>query len=67
VAVAEFDLVAFAVRLFAIQRGHGYCADPQFIFPILSPIVLEGTLREPCADIDFQTHALPFVLRGLML
>lgn len=64
--VAEFDLVVFAVRLFAIQREHGYYADPQFVFPILSLIVLEGTLRGMCPDVDFQTEAIPFVLRGLM-
>lgn len=64
--IGEFDLVSFAVRLFAIQRRHGYYADPQFVFPILSLIVMEGTLREACPDVEFQTEALPFVLRGLM-
>ena len=64
--VADFDLVAFAVRLFALQREHGFYADPQFVFPILSLIVLEGTLRGLCPDVDFQIEALPFVLRGLM-
>jgi ubiquinone biosynthesis protein len=66
VSVADFDLVGFAVRLFAIQRRHGFYADPQFVFPLLSLIVLEGTLRAFCPDIDFQLEALPFVLRGLM-
>ncbi len=64
--VAEFNLVDFAVRLFDIQRSHGYFADPQFVFPILSLIVLEGTLRSACPDVDFQIEAIPFVLRGLM-
>lgn len=64
--IAEFDLVSFAVRLFAIQRKHGYYADPHFVFPILSLIVMEGTLREACPEVDFQMEALPFVLRGLM-
>lgn len=64
--VAEFNLVDFAVRLFDIQRRHGYYAEPQFVFPILSLIVLEGSLREACPDLDFQTEAIPFVLRGLM-
>jgi ubiquinone biosynthesis protein len=66
VTVAEFDLVGFAVQLFALQRRHGYYADPQFVFPILSLIVLEGTLREVCPDVDFQLEGLPFALRGLM-
>lgn len=64
--VADFDLVRFAVRLFAAQRAHGYRADPEFTFPILSLVVLEGTLRQVCPDVDFQREALPFVLRGLM-
>ncbi|MFG3442771.1 ABC1 kinase family protein [Nonomuraea sp. NPDC047897] len=64
--IGEFDLLDFAVRLFAVQREHGYYADPQFVFPILSLIVMEGTLREACPEVDFQTEALPFVLRGLM-
>jgi ubiquinone biosynthesis protein len=66
VPVAEFDLVGFAVRLFTLQRAHGFHADPQFVFPILSLIVLEGTLRGVCPEVDFQIEALPFVLRGLM-
>lgn len=66
VQVADFDLVGFAVRLFALQREHGYFADPEFVFPILSLIVLEGTLRGLCPDVEFQLEALPFVLRGLM-
>lgn len=64
--VAEFNLVEFATRLFDIQRAHGYYADPRFVFPILSLVVLEGTLRGACPDVDFQTEAIPFVLRGLM-
>jgi len=63
---AVYDLVGFAARLFAVQRQHGFYADPRFVFPILSLIVLEGTLRETCPEIAFQTEALPFVLRGLM-
>jgi len=66
VAVADFDLVTFAVTLFRLQRAHGYYADPQFAFPILSLLVLEGTLRQLCPDLDFQIEALPYVLRGLM-
>jgi len=49
--VAEFDLVSFAVRLFAAQRANGLYADPQFVFPLLSLIVLEGTARRWCPEI----------------
>lgn len=65
-SVGDFDLVGFTIRLFAIQREHGFYADPQFVFPVLSLIVLEGSLRTACPDVDFQLEALPFVLRGLM-
>jgi ubiquinone biosynthesis protein len=65
-SVGDFDLVGFTIRLFAIQREHGLYADPQFVFPVLSLIVLEGSLRAACRDVDFQMEALPFVLRGLM-
>ncbi|MFD4673308.1 ABC1 kinase family protein [Lentzea sp. NPDC058450] len=66
-SVADFDLVPFTVKLFALQREHGLSADPRFVFPILALVVLEGTLREVCPDVDFQTEALPFVLRGMMI
>ncbi|MFD9963671.1 ABC1 kinase family protein [Amycolatopsis sp. NPDC058986] len=63
---AEFDLVSFATRLFDIQRRHGFYADPQFVFPILSLLVLEGTVREFHPDVDFQREAEPFLVTALM-
>ena len=45
--------------------AHGLYADPQFVFPILSLIVLEGTARDVCPDVDFQAEAVPFVLLAL--
>lgn len=65
VAAVEFDLVSFAVALFDIQRIHGFHADPQFVFPILALVVLEGTIRAVAPDVDFQSVAMPYVLRGL--
>ncbi|ADU11302.1 ABC-1 domain-containing protein [Micromonospora sp. L5] len=65
VAAADFDLVSFAASLFAIQRSRGLYADPQFVFPILALLVLEGSVRELAPDIDFQAEAVPYVLRGL--
>jgi ubiquinone biosynthesis protein len=64
--VDDFDLVGFAARLFHLQRHHGFTADPQFVFPILALLVLEGTLKRLCPDVNFQREALPYVLRGLM-
>ncbi|GAA4526198.1 ABC1 kinase family protein [Amycolatopsis samaneae] len=62
----EFDLVSFATRLFDLQRRHGFHADPQFVFPILSLLVLEGTVREFHPDVDFQREAEPFLVTALM-
>jgi ubiquinone biosynthesis protein len=65
-AVSDFDLVYFAARLFDLQQRYGFAADPQFVFPILALLVLEGTLKRLCPDVNFQREALPYVLRGLM-
>ena len=66
VRAADFDLVDFAARLFDIQRRYGLYADPQFVFPILSLVVLEGTIREFAPDLDFQSEAVPFLVRGTL-
>ncbi|MBB1158305.1 ABC1 kinase family protein [Amycolatopsis dendrobii] len=65
-SAADFDLVSFAARLFDLQRGHGLHADPQFVFPILSLLVLEGTVREFHPDVDFQREARPMLVTALM-
>ncbi|GAA5115562.1 ABC1 kinase family protein [Haloechinothrix salitolerans] len=66
VAAAEFDLIHFATSLFDIQRRYNLYADPQFVFPILSLLVLEGAMRDFAPDIDFQDEAIPF-LAGAMI
>ncbi|OKK06627.1 hypothetical protein AMK26_11575 [Streptomyces sp. CB03234] len=66
VTTATFDLMDFAVRLFALQRRHGLYADPQFVFPILSLLVLEGTVRSLGPDLDFQAVAKPYLMIALM-
>jgi ubiquinone biosynthesis protein len=62
---AEFDLVSFATRLFDLQRRYGFYADPQFVFPILSLLVLEGAVREFHPKVDFQQAAKPFLAIAL--
>ncbi|WP_158895176.1 ABC1 kinase family protein [Amycolatopsis anabasis] len=62
---AEFDLVSFATALFDVQRRYGFAADPQFVFPILSLLVLEGTVREFHPGVDFQRVAKPFLVSAL--
>lgn len=66
VSAGAFDLVNFATRLFDIQRRYGLYADPQFVFPILSLLVLEGTVRDFAPDIDFQAEAMPFLIQGTL-
>ncbi|MFC8914493.1 ABC1 kinase family protein [Streptomyces sp. NPDC057116] len=63
---ATFDLMDFAVRLFALQRRHGLYADPQFVFPILSLLVLEGTVRSLGPHLDFRAVARPYLTIALM-
>jgi len=66
VRAADFDLVSFASRLFDIQRGYGLYADPQFVFPILSLLVLEGSVRNLYPDADFQREAMPFLTAAVL-
>ncbi|MFE9749001.1 ABC1 kinase family protein [Saccharothrix saharensis] len=61
----EFDLISFATTLFDVQRRHGFYADPQFVFPILSLLVLEGTVREFHPEVDFQREAKPLLVAAL--
>lgn len=65
VAAQEFDLVDFATKLFTIQRRHALYADPKFIFPLLSLLVLEGTVRAFSPQVDFQSVAQPYLLDAM--
>jgi ubiquinone biosynthesis protein len=61
----EFSLIAFATEMFDLQRRFGIHAAPELIFPLLSLLVIEGTIRELDPDIDFQQTARPVLMRGL--
>lgn len=61
----EFSLIAFATEMFDLQRGHGIHAAPELIFPLLSLLVIEGTIRDLDPDVDFQRAARPVLMRGL--
>lgn len=61
VAAKDFDLVSFAASLFDIQRRHGLYAAPEFVFPLLSLLVLEGTVRAFAPQVDFQKEAGPYI------
>ncbi|GAA1798505.1 hypothetical protein GCM10009682_20090 [Luedemannella flava] len=61
----QFELLDFSVRLFDIQRRFGLYADPQFVFPLLGLLVLEGAIREYHPTADFQGLALPHLMRAM--
>jgi ubiquinone biosynthesis protein len=63
----EFHLATFAGRLFALQREHGILAAPEFVFPLLSLLVLEGMINDFDTTVDFQAVAVPTLLRTLYL
>ncbi|MBW4722020.1 ABC1 kinase family protein [Saccharothrix obliqua] len=61
----EFSLVSFAAEMFDLQRGHGVHAAPELIFPLLSLLVIEGTIRDLDPGADFQEAAKPVLVKGL--
>lgn len=63
----QFRLAPFATRLFDLQRRSGIAAAPEFIFPLVSLLVLEGMINEFDVDVDFQAEAIPTLLRALRM
>lgn len=61
----EFSLVAFAAEMFDLQRQFGVHAASELIFPLLSLLVIEGTIRELDPEVDFQQAAKPVLVKGL--
>jgi len=61
----EFSLIAFATEMFDLQRRFGIHAAPELIFPLLSLLVIEGTIRDLDPEMDFQEAAKPQINRGL--
>ncbi|HET9255353.1 MAG TPA: AarF/UbiB family protein [Pseudonocardiaceae bacterium] len=62
---AEFSLVRFASRLFDLQRRHGLFVAPEFVFPLLALLVLEGRIKELDSETDFQYTAMPVLAKAL--
>jgi ubiquinone biosynthesis protein len=50
----DFDMPVFGEAMFDLQRDHGLYAASAFAFPLMSLMVLEGTVRGFWPDIDFQ-------------
>ena len=62
---AEFDLVAFAMKFFDIQRRHGAISRSDFVFPITALLVIEGQIRAMDPDLDFQGLAIATLTRAM--
>lgn len=60
----SFSLIAFATEMFDLQRRFGLHAATELVFPLLSLLVIEGTIRALDPDIDFQETAKPILTRG---
>ncbi|WP_367127559.1 ABC1 kinase family protein [Saccharothrix sp. HUAS TT1] len=60
----RFSLMAFAAEMFDLQRRHGIHAAPELIFPLLSLLVIEGTIRDLDPEVDFQELARPVLMKG---
>jgi ubiquinone biosynthesis protein len=61
----QFRLAPFAARLFDLQRRSGIAAAPEFVFPLVSLLVLEGMINEFDVNVDFQAEAIPTLLTAL--
>lgn len=59
----EFSLAAFAGRLFDLQRRYGVYPPPEFAFPLLSLLVIEGMIKGFDDEVDFQAEAMPVLRR----
>lgn len=49
-----FDMSAFGNEVFEVQQRHGIYAASDFAFPLMSLLVLEGTVRGMWPAVDFQ-------------
>ncbi|GAA2842612.1 hypothetical protein GCM10010441_78370 [Kitasatospora paracochleata] len=65
VVAGEFNLAAFAPRLFKLQRRYGIYAAAEFAFPLLSLLVIEGMIHSFDPGVDFQGEAVPILMRTM--
>ena len=64
--VQDFNLSLFCVELFDLQRRCGLFAEPEFIFPMLCLLSLEGLVKNHHPTMDFQIEAAPYVMQSLL-
>ncbi|XVX20220.1 AarF/UbiB family protein [Actinomycetota bacterium] len=60
----DFSLPKFTSDLFGLQARHGRRSGPQFALPVLALLVVEGTIKQSSADMDFQRLAIPHLARA---
>ncbi|MGI8665213.1 MAG: ABC1 kinase family protein [Jatrophihabitans sp.] len=63
---SEFNLAIFAGRLFDLQQRCGLYPAPEFAFPLLSLLVVEGIVQSLDPALDFQAEAMPVLRRRNM-
>lgn len=63
---SDFNLAKFAGRLFSLQRAYGLFPVPEFAFPLLSLLVVEGIVQGLDPELDFQAEAMPVLRRRNM-
>jgi ubiquinone biosynthesis protein len=64
--IRDFNLSVFCVELFDLQRRYGLFAEPEFIFPMLGLLTLEGLLKKHHPQMDFQIEAAPYVMQSML-
>ncbi|WP_433334789.1 ABC1 kinase family protein [Spirillospora sp. CA-294931] len=64
--VQDFNLSRFCVELFDLQRRSGLFAEPEFVFPMLCLLSLEGLVKKHQPMMDFQIEAAPYVMQSLL-
>ena len=64
--VRDFNLSRFCIELFDLQRRYGLFAEPEFIFPMLCLLGLEGLVKKHSPLMDFQIEAAPYVMQSLL-
>jgi ubiquinone biosynthesis protein len=64
-AAEAFSVLGFATEMFALQRRFGLHASSEIVFPLLSLLVIEGTIRDLDPEIDFQQEAQPVLVKAV--
>ncbi|SDG17243.1 ubiquinone biosynthesis protein [Sinosporangium album] len=61
-----FDVIAFVLSVFRLQRQHRLHSSTAFITPILALLVMEGVVKQLAPDLRFQEEARPYLAACLL-